>query len=67
MKYEMQDAAAWRDRNRMQETSMSQTGSRGMLKDRRTFLAVGGAAALFPLVGVAFADTRHPNAFAAVN
>lgn len=46
---------------------MSQTGSRGMLKDRRTFLAVGGAAALFPLVGVAFADTRHPNAFAAVN
>jgi hypothetical protein len=47
---------------------MSQTASRSVLKDRRTFLAVGGAAiALFPMAGVALADAHHPYVVATAN
>jgi hypothetical protein len=39
-----------------------------VLKDRRTFLAVGGAAAaLLPIPGIAVADSRHPYVVAAAN
>jgi hypothetical protein len=50
----------------MQETFMSRTAPQTMLKDRRTFLTVGGAAAaLFPIAGVAFASTHNPHVVAA--
>jgi hypothetical protein len=47
---------------------MSRIALHTLLKDRRTFLAVGGAAAaLLPISGIAFADTHHPRAVAAAN
>lgn len=47
---------------------MSGIASQRVLKDRRTFLAVGGAAAaLFPIAGIALADTTHPHVMAAAN
>ena len=47
---------------------MSRIAPQKVLKDRRTFLAVGGAAAaLFPLAGMAFADTQHQHGVAAAN
>lgn len=47
---------------------MSRTLSQRVFKDRRTFLAAGGAAvALFPMAGIAFADARHPNVVAATS
>lgn len=45
---------------------MSRTALQRVLKDRRTFLAVGGAAAaLFPIAGIALAD--HPHVVEAAN
>lgn len=47
---------------------MSRTASQRVLKDRRTFLAVGGAiAALFPIAGIAVAGAHHPHSVAAAN
>lgn len=47
---------------------MSGTASQRALKDRRTVLAVVGAvAALFPIAGIALAETRHPHSAAAAN
>lgn len=47
---------------------MSHTASQGVLKDRRTFLAVGGAAvALFPMAGIALADTHHSSVAVTAN
>jgi hypothetical protein len=68
MKYKAKETAARGDRNFVQETSMSRIALHTLLKDRRTFLAVGGAAAaLLPISGIAFADTHHPRAVAAAN
>ena len=47
---------------------MSRIAPQRVLKDRRTFLAVGGAAAaLFPIAGIAFGDTQHPHVVTAAN
>ncbi len=47
---------------------MSRTAPQRVLKDRRTFLAVGGAvAALFPIAGIALADAHYPHVMAAAN
>lgn len=47
---------------------MSRIAPHGLLKDRRTFLSVGGAAAaLFPIGGIAFAGAQHPHVVAAAN
>lgn len=47
---------------------MSPTAPQRALKNRRTFLAVGGAAAaLFPIAGIALADARHPHLVEAAN
>jgi hypothetical protein len=47
---------------------MSRTAPQSVLKDRRTFLAAGGAAAaLFPIAGIALADAHHPHVVAAAN
>ena len=47
---------------------MSQTAPQRVLKDRRTFLAVGAAAAaLFPIARIALADAHHPHVVAAAN
>lgn len=47
---------------------MSRTTSQWVLKDRRTFLAVGGAAAaLFPIAGIALAGASHPHVVVAEN
>lgn len=47
---------------------MSRTASDRLLKDRRTFLAIGGvAAALVPMAGIALAKVHHPNVVAAAN
>ena len=50
----------------IQEALMSPTVPHRVLKNRRTFLAIGGAAAaLFPIAGIALADAHHPYVVAA--
>jgi hypothetical protein len=69
MKYEVQETARSHVTvTFIQEASMSRIAPHTVLKDRRTFLAVGSAAAaLLPVAGIALADAQHPHAVAAAN